>query len=518
MTGGICRRNQSRLVCGLVLAAVMVGMSDAGAVENPGDVRDCSDFATSNEANTWFWTYFPEHGDVANLDPDDDTVPCESLPAFASVSPYVDIDLSAGQDVAVASGETEDGLWLTREDGTVEIRGSAIHYGDRPTLETGERVTALAATPPGDGYWLFTNRGNAFAYGTAIFYGDFGHLNLDGEIIDAVPTSDGTGYYMIGSDGGIFTAGSAVFYGSIPQILPGVTLDGPVVGMSVTPGGYILVAADGGTFTFGLAVWYGSIPQILPGVPLLSPIIALVPGPAGYLMLGGDGGVFNFGTSEFHGSLSGIATSDVIAVAVKTDLSGYLILDADGTVWALGDTRHIGVKRFTGTGDIVLNVPIPDEAVIYAAHAGASDFSILARDDLDNGLELLVNEIGAFGGFMYLDQTDTAKLEIVADDAWVIEIAPISYAAHWRTDTGASSGSGHDVVRATRPAPGSTFVTNSTTAGDTVIRAHEMIGADVELLVEKTGNLVDSQVPFPNWAGHTLLQIETSGTWNIAIS
>ena len=47
---------------------------------DPGNSMNCSDFATYAEAKAWFDTYFPDYGDVALLDNDDDGEPCESLP------------------------------------------------------------------------------------------------------------------------------------------------------------------------------------------------------------------------------------------------------------------------------------------------------------------------------------------------------------------------------------------------------------------------------------------------------
>ena len=47
---------------------------------NPGNTKNCSDFATYAEAKTWFERYFPAYGDVAKLDADGDGEPCESLP------------------------------------------------------------------------------------------------------------------------------------------------------------------------------------------------------------------------------------------------------------------------------------------------------------------------------------------------------------------------------------------------------------------------------------------------------
>ncbi|MEZ5225364.1 MAG: DUF4214 domain-containing protein [Acidimicrobiales bacterium] len=50
------------------------------APTNPGDAVDCGDFATQAEAQAWFDHHFPQHGDIANLDGNDDGQACESLP------------------------------------------------------------------------------------------------------------------------------------------------------------------------------------------------------------------------------------------------------------------------------------------------------------------------------------------------------------------------------------------------------------------------------------------------------
>jgi outer membrane biosynthesis protein TonB len=47
---------------------------------NPGDSRNCGDFATHAQAQAWYDTYFPLYGDVAGLDGNDhDGLACESL-------------------------------------------------------------------------------------------------------------------------------------------------------------------------------------------------------------------------------------------------------------------------------------------------------------------------------------------------------------------------------------------------------------------------------------------------------
>ena len=47
---------------------------------NPGNSKNCSDFATQAEAQEWFDTYFALYGDVAKIDTNNNGVACELLP------------------------------------------------------------------------------------------------------------------------------------------------------------------------------------------------------------------------------------------------------------------------------------------------------------------------------------------------------------------------------------------------------------------------------------------------------
>jgi hypothetical protein len=49
-------------------------------LSNPGNTKNCTDFADWQSANAWFQTYLALFGDVAGLDADFDGVPCETLP------------------------------------------------------------------------------------------------------------------------------------------------------------------------------------------------------------------------------------------------------------------------------------------------------------------------------------------------------------------------------------------------------------------------------------------------------
>jgi hypothetical protein len=61
-------------------AATTTTTTQPAAPGNPGDSKNCGDFATYAEAKAWFDTYCPYYGDVARLDQDGDLIPCDSLP------------------------------------------------------------------------------------------------------------------------------------------------------------------------------------------------------------------------------------------------------------------------------------------------------------------------------------------------------------------------------------------------------------------------------------------------------
>ena len=54
--------------------------STATAPPDPGNTKNCSDFAAQAEAQKWYDTYFPFYGDVGKLDTNDNQIACEFLP------------------------------------------------------------------------------------------------------------------------------------------------------------------------------------------------------------------------------------------------------------------------------------------------------------------------------------------------------------------------------------------------------------------------------------------------------
>ena len=224
----------------------------------------------------------------------------------------------------VPHGAQATAIAVTRSGGGYLVVGSdwsVYPFGDVPTMKPRNRDVSVGDTPVDiridpyqRGYWIFTDTGRVVAVGDVPHLGDVSDLELAGPVIagDVNPTA--TGYRMLGTDGGVFSFGADRFLGSIPEVLPRVRLDCPIVGLVASgPDGYWLVACDGGVFAFGNAPFLGSLPGI--GVSPRSPINAMVPYERGYLLVAGDGGVFAFG-GPFLGSLGNQQlNSQIVAVA-----------------------------------------------------------------------------------------------------------------------------------------------------------------------------------------------------------
>ena len=61
--------------------AAIATATESATPENPGDTKNCGDFENYDQAKAWFDTYYPDYGDVARLDGDNDGEPGEALPA-----------------------------------------------------------------------------------------------------------------------------------------------------------------------------------------------------------------------------------------------------------------------------------------------------------------------------------------------------------------------------------------------------------------------------------------------------
>jgi hypothetical protein len=111
-------------------------------VANPGDVKNCTDFATWDAAWRWYWTY-KRYGDIAKLDGDGDGIPCNSLPGTKTAAPPADLFKLAGGGTFT--------LGITQPGGGIP---SAVVAN----------VTVTEATAPG--FWQVLPTGGA-AYGSS---------------------------------------------------------------------------------------------------------------------------------------------------------------------------------------------------------------------------------------------------------------------------------------------------------------------------------------------------------------
>ncbi len=97
---------------------------------NPGDVRDCNDFASDTEAQRWFDHFFPVHGDVANLDPNGNGRACDEI---------LPVTVSGSGDSVVSVDKPSD--YLVAD---VVHEGSSGHFSVWSYGADGDRIDLLA--------------------------------------------------------------------------------------------------------------------------------------------------------------------------------------------------------------------------------------------------------------------------------------------------------------------------------------------------------------------------------------
>lgn len=150
-----------------------------------------------------------------------------------------------------------------------------------------------------------------------------------------------------------------------------------------------------------------------------------------------------------RGKTRAIVNASLYRANRKLDLNGNgIVCDAEdvrlGKKWA--------ALTYTGVGAFVQEIAVPDgqPAVVTLSHRGESNFSVWSLDrDLEQ-LDLLVNQIGDYEGTVLLSRgysfspTSAKHLEIDADGAWTITVAPISDAPAFPS---VSSGAGDSVLR-----------------------------------------------------------------------
>ncbi len=148
------------------------------APANPGNTKNCSDFATQPEAQGWFNTYFPFYGDVAQLDGDGNGVACESLPGALTVA-----SLNAGQTVTLQVAGR----------GGVPISGvSAVVMNVTVASPTAAGFVQVAPTPVNKGAFSNLNPepGRTIANLVVVPLGSGGQVDLYTELYSTTGTLD----------------------------------------------------------------------------------------------------------------------------------------------------------------------------------------------------------------------------------------------------------------------------------------------------------------------------------------
>lgn len=247
-----------------------------------------------------------------------------------------------------------DGMWVLKDDGTIQAHGDARFYGDMSAAELAAPMVGIAAHPDGRGYWLTASDGGVFAFGSAGFYGSMGGQPLDEPVVGIAAHPSGNGYWLVASDGGIFSFGAAPFHGSTG----GMPLDEPVNGMAPTSsgGGYWMVAHDGGVFSFGDAVFFGSVG----GGQAEHEVVEMVTTDdgSGYWLLNASSGVHLFGTAVDWGSRAARENRLTATAMARTQSGeGYWIVWTDGTSFPYGDAQDY-ITSAAGEGVVaVASVP-----------------------------------------------------------------------------------------------------------------------------------------------------------------
>lgn len=187
------------------------------------------------------------------------------------------------------------------------------------------------------------------------------------------------------------------------------------------------------------------------------------------------------------------------------------------TTAALGHTVAFGVcerckseiyEPIKGNGDdVVTNITLGDG--IYRAHVtytGRSNFVIWLYDKNDDR-DLLVNEIGSYDGYVYLNGESPLTFEISSSGPWKIEIESLPKTSEYNF-----SGNGDYVTDIFTTSSGVYEITNSGKS-NFVVWIYTTSGRD--LLVNEIGSYTGKKkVSIPS-DSNAFFEINSSGSWTI---
>ena len=178
--------------------------------------------------------------------------------------------------------------------------------------------------------------------------------------------------------------------------------------------------------------------------------------------------------------------------------------------WADAEFGAFEAVQQSGAGDALIALPA-GAGIVTATHDGARNFvvNVLDAGNQPTG-DLLVNTIGAYAGttaYGLLAFGEGTTLEVKADGAWTIAIAPISSAP-----TLAAEGAGDAVFLYDGPAGGLT----ATHDGDRnfVVKQETAEAFAFGLLVNEIGPY-SGTVPLS--AGPSVITVTASGNWSLGV-
>jgi hypothetical protein len=205
-------------------------------------------------------------------------------------------------------------------------------------------------------------------------------------------------------------------------------------------------------------------------------------------------------------------TDDVNAILGLRDEIAAIAPDAVQTAAPTSQPAAFKDIELTGRGSKVAKFKIPETAagIVRITHRGSSNFIVETIDGDGATNDLLVNEIGNYGGVHLFDVTShSVAFKIDADGRWRALVRPITRARAWDPTT-KLSGERADVVRLTSASSGLvTLDVRHRGSSNFVVMAYT--ADDRSLLVNEIGNY-SGEVLLPD--GTLLLTVEADGTWS----
>jgi hypothetical protein len=207
-----------------------------------------------------------------------------------------------------------------------------------------------------------------------------------------------------------------------------------------------------------------------------------------------------------------IAAGVAALVALACSTPGSSSSDTEDAEEAAAEYPVFEPAEFSGTGDGVVDIPEgATQAMATISHDGSQHFAVTALD-ANNELagDLLVNTVGSYEGVTALGMwslgEDAARLEVAADGAWTVTLAPLADAPALP-----ESGTG-DGVFLYEGAAATWHITND---GEAHFAVHAYTGNDFDmaLMVNEVG-VYEGDVPAK--AGPALVTVTADGSWTIA--